>query len=130
MGAKMNDSAIEIVKNLITEGLFKKSISLSELIAFNNEIENEIRILQDEIQENMIKEFREKAQANGISFEVLGNRFVKEISSKKTKETKTTLPPKYRNPNNENETWCGYGRKPEWVKKLYSYGLELEDYKI
>jgi DNA-binding protein H-NS len=38
--------------------------------------------------------------------------------------------PKYRNPDNKNETWTGRGRQPRWVAAKLKAGKKLEDMKI
>lgn len=36
------------------------------------------------------------------------------------------LPPKYRNPNNEAETWTGQGSAPKWLRKAAEIAEEAE----
>ena len=74
----------------------------------------------------MIKELRQKAEANGISLEVFGERIMKEITPEPIKKEINKNLPKYRNPNSE-ETWSGHGRKPEWMKDLLLSGKSLDD---
>ena len=38
--------------------------------------------------------------------------------------------PKYRNPDNKNETWTGRGGQPRWVVAKLKAGKKLEDMKI
>ena len=38
--------------------------------------------------------------------------------------------PKYRNPDNDNETWAGRGLKPRWVVAAIKTGKKLEDFLI
>jgi len=35
--------------------------------------------------------------------------------------------PKYRNPDNPDETWAGRGRKPKWVEDHLARGASLDD---
>lgn len=39
-------------------------------------------------------------------------------------------PPKYRNPENAEQTWSGRGRKPAWVNAAEGKGVNIEDYAI
>jgi DNA-binding protein H-NS len=39
-------------------------------------------------------------------------------------------PPKYRNPNDPDQTWTGKGRKPNWVNDALAAGKSLDDLKI
>ncbi len=43
---------------------------------------------------------------------------------------KKPVKPKYRNPDNPDETWTGRGRKPEWVKAWLEAGKELAELEI
>jgi DNA-binding protein H-NS len=36
--------------------------------------------------------------------------------------------PKYRNPDNPNQTWTGRGPKPKWLEKLCVNGKTLDDF--
>lgn len=37
---------------------------------------------------------------------------------------------KYRNPANQEETWTGRGKKPNWLNKMLTAGYSLEDFKV
>ncbi len=114
---------------LIRKELSNNSIPIKQLIELKKEIDKALKILQDEMQENMIKELRQKAEANGISLESFSEKIIKEITPKPTKPETNKNPPKYKNPNSE-ETWSGYGRKPSWLKELLLSGKKLDDFKI
>jgi DNA-binding protein H-NS len=38
--------------------------------------------------------------------------------------------PKYRNPDNPEETWAGRGLKPRWLAAALKTGKKLEDFRI
>lgn len=40
------------------------------------------------------------------------------------------VPPKYRNPANEKETWTGRGRPPRWLAAELAAGRKLEEFLI
>ena len=42
----------------------------------------------------------------------------------------TRLPPKYRNPENPQETWAGRGLKPFWLRQLMKKGRKLNEFII
>lgn len=44
--------------------------------------------------------------------------------------TKRKIAPKYRNPNNAEETWTGRGRQPLWFVALIESGKTREDLEI
>jgi DNA-binding protein H-NS len=115
----MSNGAIDLIR----EELAKKSIPLNELIAFKNEIEDAIKIMQDE----MIKQFRETALANGIELQFLVDELVKPSIEIEVEVTPNKRPAKYRNKDNENETWCGIGKKPKWIEKWIDDGNDVNE---
>ena len=40
------------------------------------------------------------------------------------------VPPKYRNPANEKDTWTGRGRQPRWLAAEVAKGRKLEEFLI
>ena len=42
----------------------------------------------------------------------------------------TKVAPKYRNPDNESETWSGRGKQPRWLQAHTSKGRVLDDFLI
>lgn len=46
------------------------------------------------------------------------------------KKMKKPVPPKYKNPADENQTWTGRGRKPRWVEEFLSAGNDIEEIEI
>ncbi len=42
----------------------------------------------------------------------------------------TISPPKYRNPQNPEQTWIGRGRKPQWVHDALQRGDDISDLEI
>lgn len=40
------------------------------------------------------------------------------------------VPPKYRNPENESETWTGRGKQPRWMAELVAQGKTADDFLI
>lgn len=39
-------------------------------------------------------------------------------------------PPKYRNPENPQQTWTGKGRRPDWIKAVQDRGEDISKFKI
>lgn len=49
----------------------------------------------------------------------------------KTKRVvKRSVAPRYRNPNNLEQTWTGRGKKPRWVQDLLDQGKQLDELMI
>ncbi|KJV27580.1 KorB protein [Aquitalea magnusonii] len=53
-----------------------------------------------------------------------------DVLSKATATVRKPVEAKYKNPNNESQTWTGRGRKPAWVQALLDEGFSLEDLAI
>jgi|SRR3954471_14876966 DNA-binding protein H-NS len=53
----------------------------------------------------------------------------KPAKSKNMKQTKTVAP-KYRNPENPDETWAGRGHRPRWMRAMMDGGKDLEYFRI
>ncbi|MCJ8333704.1 MAG: H-NS histone family protein [Epibacterium sp.] len=79
---------------------------------------------QRELSEAM-KAVEQAAAQYGYSLdEVLG-------SSQKTQTSKKSkAAPKYRNPDDHSETWTGRGRKPYWVHKALTDGVDISALEI
>ncbi|MGD9804109.1 MAG: H-NS family nucleoid-associated regulatory protein [Hyphomicrobiaceae bacterium] len=61
----------------------------------------------------------------GLSLsEVVGRR------DRRPKATGSKVAPKYRNPQNPEETWAGRGRQPRWVVAALKRGRKLESFLI
>ncbi|SHF90085.1 DNA-binding protein H-NS [Loktanella atrilutea] len=46
------------------------------------------------------------------------------------KKTKAVSPPKYRHPENPEQTWTGRGRQPDWMKDALENGQSKEEFLI
>ncbi|MEZ5450699.1 MAG: H-NS histone family protein [Thiolinea sp.] len=46
------------------------------------------------------------------------------------KPGRKSIPPKYRNPEDDSQTWTGRGRKPKWVEAYLQQGKDLDDLAI
>jgi len=49
---------------------------------------------------------------------------------KPSKMAGSKVAPKYRNPDNANETWSGRGKQPRWLQAHTSAGRALDDFLI
>jgi len=110
------------VKNLVDK------MSLSELMTLEKELERQ-KAKHGRISK-IAKEFQKRLttwnKRMGTSFsleEVLGSNMLRPRKGSRTLA-------KYRNPNNQTETWTGLGRKPTWFKKAIADGAKLEELSI
>lgn len=101
-------------------------LSLRELM----ELQDRVKVAIIERQHTERAEVKSRmlalAAEAGMSIEeILGNRRGRGAAAK------GQAAPKYRNPENPDETWSGRGRKPNWlVEKLKKRGVSIEDFAI
>ncbi|MCF7701813.1 H-NS histone family protein [Loktanella sp. M215] len=53
-----------------------------------------------------------------------------ELTGGQVKKTKAVSPPKYRHPENPEQTWTGRGRQPDWMKDALENGQSKEEFLI
>src|SRR5215471_19762144 len=96
-----------------------KSMSIGRLVTLRDQVEAAIKskVTQDrhdlEARLAKLSQFS-SAKARGISF---GTR-------------RGPVAPKYRNPENPNETWAGRGLKPRWIATALKAGHKIEEFLI
>lgn len=87
-------------------------LSDEELQELRTHIEAEIRKRESRQKREARKQIIELAVQHGIDLGSLADNSVK-----------------YRDPDNQFNTWSGRGRKPEWVRQALEKGLKLDDLK-
>jgi len=100
-----------------------EEMSAEELVDLKTRIDTLLKTRKAEASNELLAEFREKAESLGIDFDVL-------VGKSKKKKSSTKRVPKYRNPENSSETWTGQGRQPNWVKTYLDQGKDLKDIAI
>jgi DNA-binding protein H-NS len=53
-----------------------------------------------------------------------------ELTGASIKKLKSASVPKYRHPENADQTWTGKGRQPEWMKEALALGRSKDDFLI
>lgn len=95
------------------------------------EIERQIKALQAEAEELKLAEGVEQLRLIVKTYGVGLQHFKIALgSSRKRKHASKKLPPTYRNPNNDAETWTGRGRKPRWLVAALNEGKTVEQCRI
>lgn len=97
-------------------------LSLAELPALLNTVQTEISRRENEEKANAKKQIMELAKSYGLSLD--------DVLSKVTTAARKPVEAKYKNPNDESQTWTRRGRKPVWVQALLDEGFSLEDLAI
>lgn len=109
----------------------------------NKEIGKIQRIIEKKESRNKkeaLAKLTQVARSSGFELhELIGEKPAKEakvptVATRKpaTKKSKKRgkVAPKYRNPENQSETWTGRGRQPIWVRQLVENGGSLVDVTI
>lgn len=101
-------------------------LSVSELESIVKKAESLIEDRRDETVEQAYKQAVELARSVHLTLEEL----VEFGSSKRKKVARKPVEPRYRNPENHNETWTGRGKQPRWLATAIENGKKLEDFTI
>jgi DNA-binding protein H-NS len=95
-----------------------------ELREIGKTIERELVERKDRHRQEVAHQIRELAAALGMTPEEV-------LSSAPTaKKTRAPVAPKYRHPDNPEQTWSGRGRKPAWIQEQIAQGKTLDDLAI
>ncbi|MEO6699354.1 MAG: H-NS histone family protein [Paraperlucidibaca sp.] len=94
-----------------------------------NQLDDLIAQAQQEItrkkalaRKSLMADMEKLARDAGVSL----NELFPESGTKPVK-VKSTVAPKYRNPNDASQTWTGRGRQPLWIAALLAEGKALGD---
>lgn len=97
--------------------------SLDELQSLVAEAQAALQAKQNAMRKEVMAEMRRLAASVGVTFEIIEN-------DKNTKPAKPALAPKYRNPDNNSETWTGRGLRPRWLQERLDNGAKIEEFLI
>ncbi len=99
-------------------------MSYAQLEEQRKQIEDAMRNLDKTRKTDAKKAVRATAKEYGFTIEELFDLPVSPKSSG------AGAKPKYRNPENQDETWSGRGRKPQWIKEAVEKGADLSSFEI
>ncbi|MGO4916930.1 H-NS histone family protein [Pseudogemmobacter sp. W21_MBD1_M6] len=97
-----------------------KDLSLKELKQLRKDVETAIENFDANLRAEALVELEAKAKAMGFT--------LAELTGGKPRRTKVA--PKYRNPQNPDETWTGRGRRPKWFEAALANGANIDDFLI
>lgn len=101
-----------------------EELSLPELKKLQKDVEKAISTFEERKKAEARTELEAKAKELGFSLNQL-------LNDAPTKKKSAPIKPKYRNPENPDQTWSGRGRKPNWLADaLANKGTNLEDFAI
>ncbi len=95
-----------------------ENMSLKELRDLHKAVGRQIDGFEAKKKEQAMAAAQQAAEEHGFSLKDL-------LSGAKT--AKSTVAPKYANPENSSETWTGRGRQPRWVKGHLDAGGSIDD---
>ncbi len=104
-------------------------IPLTDLNEISLRIENAIFIRKERDKNEWTAKLKELVQQSGFSLPELAGD-IKSPKLPKDKIVKEKMPPKYRNPDNYEETWTGMGAKKKWLVAMLENGRTLDEFLI
>lgn len=101
-------------------------LSVEELKKLRARTDALIESKKDQELENAYNNILEIAKNVGLSLEAL----VEFGASQQKKAPRKAVEPRYRNPNNPEQTWTGRGKQPRWLVAELDKGAKLESFII
>ena len=98
--------------------------SLEDLKQIQKDLEKTIKSKASEAKKTALQQIHNIANEHGLDLDEV----LEGLKNPKAKSGKVA--PKYRNPENEAETWTGRGRKPKWVESALASGNTIESLEI
>lgn len=107
-------------------------LEVDELRELRQILDGRIAELEEAQQRSVFEQMQELATGAGTTVEKLLAQYGGGIrrGQRGGGGKKGTREAKYRNPVNQNETWSGRGRQPDWFKKAIAAGKSPEDLAI
>jgi DNA-binding protein H-NS len=99
------------------------AMSRKELLQLRGEVEEALKSAALRARQEALKAAEEAAAQYGFSLEEIAN------GGRQTGK-RAKAAPKYRNPNNPEETWTGRGRKPHWIHTALTSGMDISELEI
>ena len=105
------------------------NLPLNDLTNIGLSIERAIFIRKERDKKEWTKKLVDLVQQSGFSLpELAGDMKSPKVSKDQT--IKEPKPPKYRNPDNHEETWTGMGAKKKWLVAMLDNGRTLDEFLI
>lgn len=106
-----------------------KKLGKKELLRLRDQIEKQIERIEKTDIKAALEAAEKAAKAHGFSLSDITGGGANTAAKKPRKAPKAkgnVNPPKYRNPENPDQTWTGKGRRPEWIKAAQAAGVDIE----
>lgn len=111
------------------------TMSRKELMALRSNVDKAIAAVGDRERRNALKAAEAAAREHGYSLDELadlmgGTRARGRRAAGAAKANGAGSPARFRNPDDESQTWSGRGRRPRWVHEAEAKGRSLADMEI
>ena len=106
-----------------------ESMSRKELMTLRANIDKAIAAVGDRDRRNALKAAEEAVREHGFTLAEL-TPFVAQVPGRGRRRGAAegaANAPRYRNPENPEQTWSGRGRRPRWVHEAEAAGRSLDD---
>lgn len=120
-----NTSALQDVEHLF--GIDPNNESIHQLFAARDKLNQLIKERRDIVLRASFESFKSVAEQYDLSLED-ALAIVTQPTSKQQARSKVAI--KYRNPENNNETWTGRGKEPKWLAAKLASGQSLDNFLI
>lgn len=119
-----------------------KTYNRRQLEKLRADVDKALERLAEVDKKEALKAAEKAARAHGFSLEELTGgkpddtaaspaaKKARRAKSAKASDGRAKVAPKYRNPNNPDETWTGRGRAPKWVEAHLAAGGSKDDLAI
>lgn len=102
-----------------------KTMSRKDLKKLKEDVEKALKAAETRERQEALKAAEKAAAEYGYSLTDLSGDAGRRGGSKATKSA-----PKYRNPEDPEQTWTGRGRKPQWVHDALARGIDVSELEI
>ncbi len=113
-----------------------KQMNRKQLEKLRADVETAIKALDAKDKKAALKAAQAAAKAHGFSLDELTvaapaeKAAARPARARKNGDGRAKVAPKYRNPNNPEETWSGRGRSPGWMAAHLEAGGQKDDLAI
>ena len=101
-------------------------MSRKELTKLRADIDKELIEADERERQEALKAAEQAAAKFGFSLDELSGKGKR----RKGKQKRAQAAPKFRNPENPEQTWSGLGRKPQWFHDAIANGVPTEKLEI
>ena len=101
-----------------------EQMTVEELETLAGQVQKAIVAKKAQAKKILLNDIERVAREAGVS---LSELFAITGSPAKSSNLRAAVAAKYRNPNNNSQTWTGRGRQPLWIVALLAEGKHLDD---